>query len=125
MAEAMKEEISDIVGPDFKDAASGLFSVVRVEVSRDLAHAKVFVSVLADEETRLGVMDSLQKSSGFIRGELTRRLRLRTAPRLAFYLDKSMEYGMKISQILDSIKEESSGPGRDGSRGDGPAGPQP
>lgn len=108
IAEAMKEEIADIIRSELRDPTLGLVSVVRVEVSSDLAYAKVFVSALSDEKGREAAMEALRKASGFIRGEVTRRLRLRVAPELAFHYDKSVEYGIKLAKIFDEIKEEGS-----------------
>lgn len=124
IAEAIKEEIADIIRSELRDPTLGLVSVVRVEVSSDLAYAKVFVSALSDEKGREAATEALRKASGFIRGEVARRLRLRVAPELAFHYDKSVEYGIKLAKIFDEIKEQGSrsdrGPDVMGSPAEGP-----
>ncbi|MGB9866910.1 MAG: 30S ribosome-binding factor RbfA [Bacillota bacterium] len=104
LAEAMKEEISLMIQRELKDPRIGFCSVTRVELSSDLAHAKVFVSVLGGDEQKKKTMEGLKSACGFIRSEVTRRLGIYHAPEISFKLDESIEKGVEISKILNQIK---------------------
>lgn len=83
-------------------------SVTRVDVSNDLSHARVYISVLGDENKQEETMQALQKAKGFIRSELVQGIQVKHAPELEFRLDHSIEHGIRISTLLDELKE---GPG--------------
>jgi len=110
VAEAIKAEVSDIMRNEMKDPRIGFASVVDVEVSRDLHHARVFISVLGDEAARKATLDGLESARGFIRGEIARRIRLRYAPEIEFRLDTSIERGVRISRLLREVGGEKGGP---------------
>ncbi len=102
--EAIKEEISDILKNRLKDPRIGFASVVDVEVSGDLRHAKVFISVLGGEEKKIQTLEGLRSATGFIRSEVGKRIRLRHTPEIVFYLDESIERGVHISKLLEDVK---------------------
>ena len=104
IAEAMKEEISDIIHREVKDPRIGFASVTGVEVSGDLRHARVFVSVLGDEQQKLDTIRGLQSAVGFVRSELGRRIRMRHTPEIIFKLDESIERGIRVSRLIDEEK---------------------
>lgn len=104
VAEQMKKEIADIIRNDVKDPRIGFATVTRVEVTGDLQHAKVFVSVLGDAAARQHSIDALTRALGFIRGEVGRRLRMRLTPEIAFKLDESGDYSMRIEGVLRDLK---------------------
>ena len=81
-------------------------SVTTVEVSRDLSVAKVFYSVLGDEEARRVAQRGLENVSGFLRREAGRRLRLRSTPELRFLFDASLERGARLEELLREIREQ-------------------
>lgn len=108
VAEQMKKEIADIVRTQVKDPRVGFATITHVEVAGDLQHAKVYVSVLGDEDAKRNTMDALTRSSGFIRGEVSRRLRMRVTPELGFKLDESGEYSTHIESVLRQIKSTAS-----------------
>lgn len=81
-------------------------SITRVEVTRDLQHAKVFLSVFGSAEEQAAFMDGIFSAQGFIRGELGKRIRLRFVPELHFKFDKSFEEGSKILALLDDMKSK-------------------
>lgn len=85
------------------DRISGLVSIVEVELTSDCRSAKVYVSVFGDEEQQTNTIEALKDNIGNIRGEICRRLRLRFAPELQFRLDKSLERGAKVSELLGKI----------------------
>ena len=115
--EAIKQEASDIIR-QMKDPRIGFVTVTDVEVSRDLRHVKIFVSVLGDEESRQTSLEGLERATGYIRTEIGQRIRLRHTPEIAFRWDSSMERGARISQILHELKQgqenESSSPESEG-----------
>ncbi|HHT63360.1 MAG: 30S ribosome-binding factor RbfA [Bacillota bacterium] len=106
VAEEFKKEISDIIKNEVKDPRVGFVSVVFVEVSGDLRHAKVFVSVLGDEKSISDTIKALKSAAGFIRREVARRINLRYTPELTFVYDDSIAHGAKISKILADILPE-------------------
>jgi len=111
LAEVIKEELADILKNELKDPRLGFCTVTRVEVSADLRHAKVFLSVYdppAQSDTTLRV---LERAQGFIRSQLGRRIRLRHVPELTFRFDPSIDYGVKIARLIEELK-------RDGRSGD-------
>lgn len=105
VAEEIKREISDILRNEMKDPrASGMISVTDVEVTRDLGHAKIFVSVFGSDEEQDATLATLAKAVGFVRSEIGKRIRLRRTPEISFQLDKSIAYGSHINEILRQIE---------------------
>jgi len=82
-------------------------SVVAVEVAPDLKHAKVYISVLGDEESRKATLAGLKSAAPFIRGQLAKTINLRNTPELAFIMDQSIEYGVNMSKLIDKVNHES------------------
>ena len=85
-----------------------LWTVMRVETAPDLTDAKVYISVLGDEEKADDVVKVLNKANGFIRGELSKRLHIRRSPRFVFVRDGGAEYAQKISEILRGLGDNGS-----------------
>lgn len=108
VSEQMKKEIADILRTSVKDPRVGFATVTRVDVSGDLQHAKVYVSVLGKEEEKDHTISALTKAGGFIRGEVGRRLQMRVAPELTFRLDDSGEYSARIEEVLKTIRPSES-----------------
>ncbi len=107
VSEDIKREIVAIMRELKDPRVSGkMLTVVRVDVSSDASFAKVYVSALEGLETAKNAVKGLENASGLIRGEVTRRLRLRKSPELKFVADDSVEHGMKIFKMLDDIKVE-------------------
>lgn len=105
VAERIKEEMADILARRSKDPRLKWASVTGVEVSRDLRHARIYVSPMpggSGEE----LMAGLERAKGFIRSQLGRALELYVTPEITFRLDDSIEHGVRISQILQQIREE-------------------
>ncbi|WP_067617099.1 30S ribosome-binding factor RbfA [Alicyclobacillus acidiphilus] len=107
VAEQMKKEMADIIRNNVKDPRVGFATVTRVELSGDLQHAKVYVSVFGSQDEKDGTLAALTNATGFIRGEVARRLHMRVAPELLFRLDDSGEYSERIEQVLKTIRTES------------------
>ncbi|WP_066173119.1 30S ribosome-binding factor RbfA [Bacillus marinisedimentorum] len=103
VAEQMKKELGDIIGRKLKDPRVGFVTVTDVEVSGDLQQAKVFISVLGDEEKKRETLNGLAKAKGFIRSEIGQRIRLRKTPELFFEFDESIDYGNRIETLLRDL----------------------
>ena len=85
---------------------SPLTSVTGTEVAPDLKTCKVWVSVYGDDQKKKDTMEGLNSASGFIRGELARRVNLRNTPQLQFILDDSIAYGVEMSRRIDEVLAE-------------------
>jgi len=108
VAALIRRETSELLINGIRDERvhQGMVSITNVEVSGDLQHCKIFVSVLADGEARNQVMDGLQAASGYLRGELGRRLQMRRAPEVVFQLDRGLEKGTSVLSLLGELERE-------------------
>ena len=93
VAEQLRRELAVLIQQEVKDPRVGMVTVSDVEVTTDLAHAKVYVTVLDGEQKIAETLAALNRAAGFLRRELGRRLVLRTIPRLQFYYDRSISQG--------------------------------
>lgn len=101
--EELHREIAGIVR-ELKDARIPLMtSVVGVSVTNDLSYAKVYVSVMGDEEVQKNALDGLKSAAGFVRREVGRRVQIRHSPEILFELDRSIEHGAYINDILKKL----------------------
>ena len=110
LAEVIRTEASEIIQQGLKDPRIGFVSITDVVVSHDLRHAKIFVSVLGDEQVKRRTMEGLERATGHIRSELGRRLAIRFVPVVLFRLDESIERGTRVASLLREVKEESREP---------------
>ena len=102
--EEVLRELSNILRGEIKDPrVSPLCSVVAVEVAPDLKTAKAYISVLGDEKTQADTMEGLKSSAGFIRKKLASNVNLRTTPEIHFIIDQSIEYGVRMSKMIDEV----------------------
>ncbi|NLH98385.1 MAG: 30S ribosome-binding factor RbfA [Chthonomonadales bacterium] len=106
IARLMVEEISAMLLRDLKDPRLSMVTITHAEISRDLRHARVYVSVM-EPDRQQEALDGLRSASGYIRGEFTRRARLRIAPEIDFRPDKGIEHGARIFELLKEIEAES------------------
>lgn len=114
----VQKELSMLISREIKDPRiNPMTSVVHVEVAPDLKTAKVFISVLGDEESKKNTLAGLRSASSFIRSQLARSLNLRNTPELTFVLDNSIEYGVHMSRLIDEVNAGLSEP--DDNRSDG------
>lgn len=105
--ELLREEISELLRRQVKDPrVSGLVTVTAVEVTADLEHARVFVSVLGSEEEWSETFRALDSAAPFLRRRLGRRLTLRHTPELIFQRDDSLERGAHLLALLDEVATE-------------------
>lgn len=108
--EQMQRELAQLIQQEIKDPRIGMVTVSAVEVTRDLSLARVFVSVLGENESPETVLAILDGASGFLRHELGRRMSLRSIPNLRFQFDKSISEGNRLSSLIDEAiaRDESS-----------------
>jgi ribosome-binding factor A len=106
IGEQMKKELSDIIGRKLKDPRIGFVTVTDVRVTGDLQQAKVYITVLGDEQQRQNTLKGLAKAKGFIRSEIGQRIRLRKTPEIYFEIDESIDYGNRIESLIKQISEE-------------------
>ncbi|NLJ41193.1 MAG: 30S ribosome-binding factor RbfA [Clostridiales bacterium] len=115
ISEEIKKAVSRIIRDSVKDPrVAQMVSVLRAEVSGDLRHAKIFVSVLGDESERVSTMEGLTRAAGYIRKELGRGLSLRYTPELNFQLDTSIEYSVDISKKIMEVNRQQEATDDDG-----------
>ncbi len=107
VGEQMKKELGEIIGRKIKDPRVGFVTVTDVEVTGDLQQAKVFISVLGDDEKRQDTLKGLAKATGFIRSEIGQRIRLRKTPEITFEFDASVDYGNRIETLLSELNKSS------------------
>lgn len=105
VGEQIKKEMGDIITTKLKDPRVGFVTVTDVEVTGDLQQAKIYISVLGDQEKKDETLLGLAKAKGFIRSEIGKRIRLRKTPELIFEYDEALEYGNRIETILRDLKE--------------------
>ncbi len=99
--EAVRAVLSDAIAKDLKDPRVGFVTVTGVKTSPDLRHARVYVSVLGDEETREASLEGLRSAHGFLQGSIASQLTLKHTPALTFEYDESVDRGMRISRLID------------------------
>jgi ribosome-binding factor A len=108
VAELIRREVSQMLMNDIKDdrVGTGMVSITEVEVSGDLQHAKIFVSIYGTDAARKETMDGLKASTGFVRSQLGHRVRLRRTPEVLFFEDRSLERGTKMLSLLEQLSAE-------------------
>lgn len=107
ISEEIKKVISDVIKNELKDPRiAPLTSVTHVEVSRDLRHAKVYISVYGTDEEKNNTIEALRKASGYLRKEIGRRIKIFYTPEVDIELDKSIETGIHIAKLIDNLKNE-------------------
>lgn len=105
VAEAIKKEASLIIHDELNDPRLGFVTVTKVEVTEDLRYAKIFFSVLGKDQDYKKTQEALDSALGFIRRLIAQRINLRLAPEIIFKEDRSIEYSIKIEEVLNEIKE--------------------
>ncbi|MGE5592679.1 MAG: 30S ribosome-binding factor RbfA [Betaproteobacteria bacterium] len=106
VAEAIRSEVADILAREIKDPRLGFATVTDVEVSDDLRHVKIFVSVMGDKAQVDETMAALESATGFVRSEIGRRIRLRHTPEIVFRYDTSIKRGARVFELLKEIQSE-------------------
>jgi ribosome-binding factor A len=107
VAEQIKREVSQMMMVGIKDdrVGTGMVSITDVRVSGDLQHAKIFVSIYGSDDDRAETMAGLKSATGYVRGELGRRMRLRRTPEVLF-VESSLEQGTNVLSLIGRLTEE-------------------
>jgi ribosome-binding factor A len=100
----IRQEISELLQRQVKDPRlGGLVTVTQVSTSPDLRHAKIFISIMGNDEEKEEALEAFAVASGFLRKELGARLRLRRSPELSFHYDDSIDQGTHVLQLISQI----------------------
>ena len=100
----LREELSHLAQRQLKDPRLGaLMTITEVDVSPDLRHARVYVSVMGEAEEQQDAIEALSAAAGYLRRGLHGRLKLRNIPELHFHRDRSMEHGSHLLTLIDQV----------------------
>ena len=103
----VQKALSDIIRLELKDPRiHPMTSVVLAQVTPDLKYCKAYISVLADEEHAKDPIKGLKSAEGYIRTQLAKKVNLRNTPEISFILDQSIEYGVRMSKLIDDVTKE-------------------
>lgn len=109
VAAQIQRELAELIQFEVKDPRVGLVTVSAVEVSRDMAHAKVYITMLDSEKGVDDALAALNHAAGFLRRELGKRMKLRITPQLAFVYDASVERGASLNALINAAIESDRG----------------
>ncbi|MGH9433071.1 MAG: 30S ribosome-binding factor RbfA [Terriglobia bacterium] len=105
LADQIRAEIATLMTEELRDPRIAFSTVTRVDLTADLSRARVMVSVLGSPEAQQATLDGLSSATGFIRYEMSHRLRLRRSPELVFVLDHGAEEALKIESLLNELQK--------------------
>ncbi|HIS81088.1 MAG TPA: 30S ribosome-binding factor RbfA [Candidatus Scatomonas merdavium] len=106
----VQRELSSIIRNEIKDPRIAMMtSVTGAAVAPDLKTCKVYISVLGEEKAKADTLSGLRSAEGYIRRMLAKNLNLRNTPELTFVLDESIEYGVNMSKLIDTVREKEKG----------------
>ncbi len=105
LAQQFQQEIAMIIQQELKDPRMGFVTITRVELSKDLSHAKVFYSCLGSAEDRARSDEALRHSARFMHGLIKKRFRLKVIPEFTFRYDESIEHSIALSETFDRLKQ--------------------
>lgn len=104
---AVQKELSRIISQEIKDPRiSPITSVVAAEVTPDLKFCKAYISVLGDEKAQKDTLAGLRSAVGYIRRSLAKSVNLRNTPEITFCVDQSIEYGVRMSKMIDEVTKD-------------------
>ncbi len=111
VAEQMQRELADLLMFEVKDPRVTMVTITAVEVTGDMAHAKIFYSAPQSKpdnanhaKTLQSIQNGLENSAGYLRTQVAKRMLLRTVPQLHFVYDESIDIGMKMAQLIDAAR---------------------
>lgn len=104
LAQQLQREIATIIHQELKHPGLGFVTITKVELSNDLSHAKVGYSCLGGEEERARSQDALDRSIGFVRSLVKKRLHLKIIPEMVFRYDESIAQALDLAAKLDALK---------------------
>ncbi|WFA09761.1 30S ribosome-binding factor RbfA [Tissierella sp. Yu-01] len=107
ISEEVRKVVSELIFNGLKDPRIGsMTTITRVDVTRDLRFAKIYVSVLGEEDVKLDTIVGLNSAKGFIRKEIGNRIELRYAPEPIFFLDESIENAIHMSKLIEEVNKD-------------------
>ena len=108
VASLIRSEVSQLLINGIRDERihKAMITITSVEISGDLQHCKIFVSIYGEDNKKNIVLSGLNAASGFLRGQIGRNLQLRRAPEIVFYLDRGLEKGTSVLNILEKLDKE-------------------
>jgi len=109
IGETVRQVVAEVLSREVRDPRVGFVTVTAVDVSGDLSHAKILVSVMGDDAEKARAMEGLRSAAGFLRTRLTKALSTRTVPELHFEIDRGLEHAARINALLADIKHEDQG----------------
>lgn len=101
LADQIQRELADLIHNELKDPRIGMITITDVEVTRDYSHAKIFYTSLSDKTKISEIEAGLQHANGYLRKQLSSRIKLRVFPQLHFIYDESIERGAYLSHLID------------------------
>ena len=104
IGEQLRRDLAELMRTEVRDARAALVSITEIEVSRDLAHAKVFVTYLGDAAERAAVMASLNQAAGRLRQLIGRDMHIRVIPKLVFTYDHTLERGSQLTALINAAR---------------------
>ena len=107
VAEQIRMDVAQILQNDMKDPRLALVTCTRVDLTRDLRYAKIYVSVLAEGSEQEQTLKVLEGATRYVRRRLTERIGLRVSPEIRFIFDPSVEYGIRLEELIEKTKEQS------------------
>lgn len=103
----VQKALSEIIRSELKDPRiHPMTSVVLAQVTPDLKYCRAYISVLADEEKAADTIRGLKSAEGYIRTQLAKKVNLRNTPEISFVLDQSIEYGVRMSRLIDDVTKD-------------------
>lgn len=106
LADQIRIEVEELIAGELEDPRIGSATATRADLSPDLRHCRVWVSVVGDEKAQQDSLEGLSSASGFVRRELAQRLQMKRAPEVVFVLDRGEQNAERVDQILNDIKED-------------------
>jgi len=103
--EAIRQVIGDAMAGELKDPRVGFVTVTDVRTSADLSHARVYVSVLGDEQQRRASLEGLRSAHGFLQRQLAEELHLKRTPTLEFSYDDTTDRALRVDALLAEIED--------------------
>ncbi|MCY0898270.1 MAG: 30S ribosome-binding factor RbfA [Firmicutes bacterium] len=110
VAQLMQRELGQMLLTEVKDPRIGFVSITRVEVSRDLSQARIYVSVMGTREEKEASFTGLKQAAHFLRGEVARRLGLRRAPEMVFREDTGIQESLNIQELIRQVSQQQDEP---------------
>lgn len=107
LADSICHQVAEMLLGEMKDPRIGFTTVTRVDLSPDLRHARIGVSVMGTPEEQQQSLEGLTSAEGFVRREVAQRLGLKRAPEIHFVIDEGIQNSMKIDDLLQKLKQES------------------